>query len=309
MQTCRASADTAGLAYRMAPMEEPLSRALGTAYALKGTALVHISSVSRGLGCGCVCPECRMKVVARKGQVRRQHFAHHRPTACNGGLETVLHRLAKELFVTLVSISLPEYHLRLARKIKNGNVIEVQKLVVPRDVVKIDAVNVESRLEPIIPDVVLNPGPEELLVEIAVTHVVGRNKLRALRRIGLPTIEIRLNTEDAWLTRAELQAKLSDDTKCKYWIFHPNQREPERRFYYLLRRHARETRVRRRNQRNSQTELLAKARRPKPPTQKPLRSDWWAQNQFAEEFNRRHGRYPSLAENKAYFSRKQTRST
>jgi len=80
---------------------------------------------------------------------------------------------------------------------------------------KIDAVKIESRLEPIIPDVVLNPGPEELLVEIAVTHFIGRrDKLRALRRIGVPTIEIHLNTEDVWLTPAELQAKLSKDTKC-----------------------------------------------------------------------------------------------
>jgi hypothetical protein len=291
-------------------MQEPSSRTHGTAYALKGTALVHISSVSRGLGCGCVCPQCLMKVVARKGRIRRQHFAHHRPTVCDGGLETILHRLAKELFVTLGSISLPEYHFRLARNIKNGSVIEVQELVVPRNVVKIGAVKIESRLKHIIPDVVLNPGPEELLVEIAVTHVIGRDKLRAVRRIGVPTIEIRLNTEDIWLTRAVLQAKLSNDTKCKYWIFHPNQREPERRFYDLLRRNAREVRWRRRNRQQSQSELLAKARRPEPPMQKSSSSvHWRAADQFAEEFNRRHGRYPSLAENKIYFSRKGTRSS
>src|SRR6266478_5677443 len=109
----------------MATMREPSSRASGAAYAVKGTALVHISPVSRGLGCGCVCPRCHMKVVARKGQIRQHHFSHHRPTDCDGGLETILHRLAKELCVTLGTISLPEYCFRLARNIGNDRTIEV----------------------------------------------------------------------------------------------------------------------------------------------------------------------------------------
>jgi hypothetical protein len=246
--------------------------------------------------------------VARKGQIRRQHFAHHRPTVCDGGLETILHRLAKELFVTLGTISLPEYRFRLARNVEDDSVVEVQELVVLPGTVKIDAVKIESRLDPIIPDVVLNPGPNELLVEIAVTHLIGRNKLRALRRIGLPTIEIRLNTNDAWLTREELQAKLTKNTDCKYWVFHPNQRVPERRFYDLLRSHAREGRVRRRSRQQIQSGVLARARRPGPPVQKSSPStDWWGPNQFAEAFKRRHGRYPSLEETKAYFSTKRTR--
>jgi hypothetical protein len=249
-----------------------------------------------------------MKVVARKGQIRRHHFSHHRPTDCDGGLESILHRLAKELFVTLRSIDLPEYRIRLARNIGNDRIIEVEELVVLPSAVKIDAVKIEAHLDRIIPDVVLNSGRDELLVEIAVTHLIGPNKLRELRRIGVPTIEIRLNADDAWLTREELQAKLSNNTNCKCWIFHPNQRVPERRFYDLLRSHAREGRVRRRNRQQMQSEVLARVRRPATPVQESSRSnDWRGPNQFAEEFNLQHGRYPSLEENKAYFRTKRTR--
>jgi Competence protein CoiA-like family len=287
-------------------MREPPSRAPGTAYAVKGDALIHVSSVSRGLQCGCVCPRCHMKVVARKGTIRRHHFSHHRPTACDGGLESILHLLAKELFVTLGTIDIPEYRMRLARNIGNDN-IEVEALVVPRGTVKIGAVTIESHLDRIIPDVVLNPGRDNLLVEIAVTHFIERKKIRVLRRIGAPTIEIRLNADDAWRTREELRAKLANNLDCKRWIFHPNQRVLERRFYDLLRGNAREGRVRRRKQQPRHRVTIAGMRQPLWSMKESSRNDWREPNQFAEDFKERHGRYPSLQENKDYFSVKRTR--
>jgi type III secretory pathway component EscV len=227
---------------------------------------------------------------------------------CDGGLETILHRLAKELFVTLRTISLPEYRIRLARNVGNDRAIEVEELVVLPGEVKIDAVNIESHLDRIIPDVILNPGRDELLVEIAVTHLIERKKRRVLRRIGVPTIEIRLNADDAWLTREDLQVKISKNTGCKHWIFHPNQRVPERQFYDLLRSHAREGRGRRRNRQQGQSKVLQRMRQPAPPAQESSRSDdWQGPNKFAEDFNLRHGRYPSLEENKAYSPTKRTR--
>jgi len=72
-----------------------------------------------------------MKLVARKGQIRRQHFAHHRPTVCDGGPETILHRLAKETLRHARIDQSPGISFRLARNTKNGSVIEIQELVVP----------------------------------------------------------------------------------------------------------------------------------------------------------------------------------
>lgn len=45
-------------------------------YALKGDALVHVDSVSRGIGCGCTCPNCGKPVQAKQGEIRVHHFSH-----------------------------------------------------------------------------------------------------------------------------------------------------------------------------------------------------------------------------------------
>lgn len=49
-------------------------------YGIKDGNLVHISDVPRGLACACVCVDCGKPLLARKGNKRREHFAHA-PTA------------------------------------------------------------------------------------------------------------------------------------------------------------------------------------------------------------------------------------
>ena len=43
-------------------------------YGLKEGKLLHISEVPRGLACGCVCPACGDRLVARQGPLREHHF-------------------------------------------------------------------------------------------------------------------------------------------------------------------------------------------------------------------------------------------
>jgi len=300
----------------MATIGDPSIRALGTAYAVQGRALVHISSVPRGLECGCVCPQCHMKMVAKKGQIREHYFAHHDATNCDGGAESILHRLAKEIFESLGSVELPEYRFRLKRKFADGGVLEVNERVIPAGSVNIASVTRESRLGSIVPDIVLNPGPEALLVEIAVTHAVDRKKSRAIRRLSLPTIEIRLKPEDAWLTREQLKIKLTRDANCKHWIFHPDQRIHEKPFYAGVRKHKRDNRARLRDPRyllgtECRNAALLMPRRHGPAPRRKSSSpeeDLWIINKWAEWFKRLNGRDPSVAEGVAYhLSRRQRR--
>lgn len=249
-----------------------------------------------------------MKMVARKGQIRQHYFAHYDATNCDGGAETVLHRLAKELFDTLGAVSLPEYCLHLKRKFGEGNVLEVDERVIPAGIVKIDSVTEESRLGPIRPDIVLNPGADDLLVEIAVTHFIDRQKRRAIRRLGLPTIEIRLKPEDAWLTREELRVKLSTEATCKHWIFHPDQRIHEKQYYGALRKRARDNRALLRDPRYILGTVATSVRRPlrRRKASSPD-DDLWIINKWAEWFKRLNGRYPSIAEAAAYLWRRRQR--
>lgn len=63
--------------------------------------LIHVSELDdseRGLACGCVCPSCGDRLVARLGAVRAHHFSHAANRSCEGNRESALHLFAKEVF-------------------------------------------------------------------------------------------------------------------------------------------------------------------------------------------------------------------
>ena len=66
---------------------------------------VKIDDVAKGLSCGCVCPSCGEKLIAKNGGSKRiHHFAHASGKDCETAYETMLHKLAKikvqEAFLT-----------------------------------------------------------------------------------------------------------------------------------------------------------------------------------------------------------------
>jgi hypothetical protein len=207
-------------------------------YGLKNGRLTHVEEVDRGIACGCVCVACKSPLVARKGKVRKHHFAHHVSTACDGGPETALHLLAKELFQEMETVKLPPYLFSKTGTLsKSGDLYTYRPDKVPAKggVVTIDSVSVEVRDDGFVPDIVLSSRGRQLIVEIAVTSAVDRRKLRRLRKRGLPAIEIQLDRHDALLSREELKERLIGDTTSKVWLFHPNQRTAEREFFRQMR--------------------------------------------------------------------------
>lgn len=57
---------------------------------------VNIDDVAKGLSCGCVCPSCGEKLIAKNGGSKRiHHFAHASGIDCEKAYETMLHKLAK----------------------------------------------------------------------------------------------------------------------------------------------------------------------------------------------------------------------
>ncbi len=49
-----------------------------------------VDDVPRGLDCGCYCVDCKGPVVAKKGEIRTHHFAHHDRRDCRHALEASL---------------------------------------------------------------------------------------------------------------------------------------------------------------------------------------------------------------------------
>ena len=69
--------------------------------------LLDITEVPSGLACGCVCPACGDRLIARKGKMRTHHFAHQAGTECTAGGETALHRMCKEILEEHPLLMLP----------------------------------------------------------------------------------------------------------------------------------------------------------------------------------------------------------
>lgn len=264
-----------------------------SAYAFKEGQLVHIADVPRGLSCGCSCVRCNLPLVARKGNKRQHHFAHAVTTGCPGATETILHLLTKEILSKLPYFSVPPYEFCMERTTQRGKRIQHKEVVAKGGVVPIDYVAVEQPLGNVIPDIQVVSKGKTLIVEVAVTHKVGQEKQRKLRRQDLPAIEIGMDWRDSLLSRAELAEKLQNQIATKVWLFHPKQREAEQEFY-------RKWRAARSIDRRQQLHLIGSTRKkdilfPDVATAKHQVS-LTKYDRIVEAFQVKHGRYPDMAE-------------
>lgn len=268
-----------------------------TAYGLRDGRLVHVSEVPRGLACGCACPACGAALLARKGKVRVHHFAHSNSAICQGAAETVLHLLAKELFLELDTFEIPPYHFKKRRMLKTGDEVVHEEQLLKGGTVRIDRVVLEANKGAFTPDVEIISGPKTLMVEIAVTHKVDDAKLKRIRRHDVPALEIRLSVDDALLSRDEFRERLQNGLKDKHWLFHPKQRGAERRFLEKYR-----ARVRTRNTQGGYGRRGASSstarRQSRGAVSQSMRStaDWGTYDRLGEQFRQKYGRYPSLEE-------------
>lgn len=181
-------------------------------YALKAGVLTHITQVESGEKCDCYCPVCNGKLIARKGNIKRHHFAHKGDTNCQYACETSLHMLAKEILSRAVTFWVPEVILNLSRRedILIGGSTEIS----------IASVELEKKYHPIIPDVVVTTTEgEKLIVEILVTHEVDSEKQKILNDIDISALEIDLSMyKDNNFLEDEVRDVLLGTNEKKYWV-------------------------------------------------------------------------------------------
>ena len=180
-------------------------------YGIKDGKLLHISQVDSGLACGCVCPypPCGEKRVAKKGGVLTHHFAHYSGTSCSGALETALHLAAKDILEDKKHITLPTVYV----KFKSG-----YRPTGKSKNYKIDSVRAEKKLGNIIPDLILEIIQRKLLVEVFVTHRVGREKLNKIKELGISAIEIDLSSAPRDMPMEKLSELIVNGTDNKKWL-------------------------------------------------------------------------------------------
>lgn len=179
-------------------------------FALKDGALVSIQEVEKGLACGCYCPCCNSPLVARKGQIREHHFAHHNSENCVGALESSLHYLAKEILAKEKHMVLPPVP-HLTGFVELTDAIDVQ----------FDEVFLEKSEGSFKPDVKCIVRGRPILIEIAVTHFIDDEKLNKIEQRGIPTIQIDLSWLSENYTYEDIREVILNDDISKEWIYNP----------------------------------------------------------------------------------------
>lgn len=156
----------------------------------------HIDNVANGLNCGCVCADCNNEMEAIQGEKREWHFRHHIDSKCKGGLETAIHKLAKEIIVNNTKIEVPNKTLYYS---------EAQ---------------VEVKLETYVPDVSVLSEGEPVYIEIYVCHKVEPEKEKFYKNKKLNSFEIDLSKVSYKTTEKELEElvlKTPNNKRVIYW--------------------------------------------------------------------------------------------
>lgn len=201
-------------------------------FGLRDGKLIHISEITesnRGLSCNCICPKCNHRLNARIGNVRIHHFAH-KNEECKNSIETALHLFAKEILEKNKKMLLPKYELCYSDK-------DVELLDFDKDIrfkphikpiikerfITFDKVELEKRIDGIIPDLIGYKNERPLLIEIAVTHFIDVVKLSEIKRQEIATLEIDLSELDYYnFNREEAENIIINGVSNKAWIYNKN---------------------------------------------------------------------------------------
>ena len=185
--------------------------------------LRHISEVENGLKCKCFCPACDKKLVARNGGRKRiQHFAHYESAECKYGVQTSIHIAAKQILEKIGKIKVPSVSVFINTEIEKSDYEFIShgefhkisdELYIP-----IDSVVLEKKLHKYIPDVVITSKNKRLIIEIAVTHFVGRQKLEKIKASKISAFEIDLSKIENDFKLADLESLIIENIENKIWL-------------------------------------------------------------------------------------------
>jgi hypothetical protein len=198
-------------------------------FGLHNGRLIHVSEAEQGLACGCVCPACMQRLVARKGTEVAHHFAHFDASSCVHAFETGLHLAAKRILETQKKMRIPKVEVPFSSYKEPWIVHEECDI-------HFDRVEVENRLGSVVPDLLVYVDRRPLVVEIAVTHAVDSVKLKKLRDLGWSALEITLADFSRNPTLEELQEKVVCSANCKTWLYNAKAESVKRNVLRLAER-------------------------------------------------------------------------
>lgn len=179
--------------------------------------------VPLGKACGCVCPACRAPIIAKHclASDRQAHFAHSGGANCSSGFETALHLAAKQLIAERAQLHFPALSVDVYQVDAIGVEHRAAAEMAPAGIRPLSAVVLEQWMVNIRPDVIVDSDElGRVLIEIAVTHFVDREKLDKIEQLGLAVLEIDLsNLREASFD--SIAVYLFETPAHSKWLHHP----------------------------------------------------------------------------------------
>ena len=254
--------------------------------------MVSATDVERGRACECICVACHSPLVARKGEIRIAHFAHHRDTDCPSAAEAAIHWMAKQIIAETGHIFVP-HRFKSRRVFGKRRVWEDTLSVVIQiaGLIKIENCEVEKTIFGSSygsltrrPDLVANMDGKALAIEICNTHAVDLEKEQWLEHHGYSVLEIDVSDlasiqPDAF--KKALEERLFESSTFSKWLVHLDDRRAE----------------------ESLTELEHELRTKKQPEEEQLLSALDAKEAAIKEAEARRQKMLDVEEHKVKFSR------
>ena len=160
---------------------------------------IYIDNAVNGLECNCICAECGLSMLAIQGKSenhREWHFRHKIDSNCNGGPETILHKIAKQIIFENSEMTIPKY-----------------------GIIKYSECKLEEKYESIIPDVSAKFEDQKIFFEVAVTHLNEPGKRNFYKEKELKSIEIRLDVKYAESTPEIIKDLVLNNVENKEIVF------------------------------------------------------------------------------------------
>lgn len=191
-----------------------------------------ISSTDRAALRGLRCPECRHPLIPVHPAARAKHFRHAIDSSCSGGLETVAHRVAKQILCDGLTLMLPE---RTCHRWPHPSGRRTSEILAPLSAVSV----IGGRQEVTLAsghraDVICDAQRRHrqirpLLVEVCVHHSVDDAKAAALREADHHAIEIDVPEALALMPLAQARDYLSRSADRRWLTVDEDQDDDEGR--------------------------------------------------------------------------------
>ena len=182
-------------------MEPYLTYAIG-----KEGRLVHVDDVPNGDSCGCTCPNCGSRLIAKNaGKHNLHHFAHVGGSDCVGAVESALHLMAKDILHEHRKIKLPflPFHIAGERHFES---------------VDVECYSKELALRP---DCIGYCEDSLLWVEFKRSHKVDTDKETKIKDAKIECIEIDINS--CPLDPVKMKTFLEESSENRKWIYYKGE--------------------------------------------------------------------------------------